>query len=214
MGSDRLIETDRRRLLRVTAGNLRQSHIYVRGNYDFFPADCIGPARRSKQESGKIEIELEGLDTSVTTDIARDAKTGKPRGFFRDRSWVRRFFEHHHVRPGADLSLERLSERSYRLSVQPVACKAKPVPTFAEFFSGIGLVRLALERANWRVVFANDIDPKKAEIYNDNWPDDRHLVVGDIHAVRAEDLPDCTMFTASFPCNDLSIAIAIAAALG
>ncbi len=76
----------------------------------------------------------------------------------------------------------------------------------AEFFAGIGLVRLALERQGWRVIFANDIDPKKAEMYRHNWPNGNHLEVGDIHALRADELPTCTLFTASFPCNDLSIA--------
>lgn len=81
----------------------------------------------------------------------------------------------------------------------------KPVFTAAEFFAGIGLVRLALEHQKWRVVFANDIDPQKAEMYRDNFGDD-HLVVGDIHKLSPDDVPDCTLFTASFPCNDLSIA--------
>ena len=76
----------------------------------------------------------------------------------------------------------------------------------AEFFAGIGLVRLALERQDWRVVFANDIDPKKAEMYRQNWPNDDHLAVCDIHALKADEVPSCTLFTASFPCNDLSIA--------
>lgn len=197
------VEADKKRLLRVTAGNIRHSHVYVNGHYDFFPSDCIGGARRSS-ESQTFEIILDGLNQIVRTDIGRDAKTGKPRGFFRSRGWVRQFFEHHEVKPGALLTLERLTERSYRLSVQrskqtvPLEC--------VEFFAGIGLVRLALEQQGWRVVFANDIDPKKAEMYRHNWPNDDHLVVGDIHALKADEVPSCTLFTASFPCNDLSIA--------
>jgi len=76
----------------------------------------------------------------------------------------------------------------------------------AEFFAGIGLVRLALERKGWNVVFSNDIDPDKAEMYRHNWPKDDHLVVGDIHELKADDVPPCDLFTASFPCNDLSVA--------
>lgn len=80
-----------------------------------------------------------------------------------------------------------------------------PAPRAAEFFAGIGLVRLALEQTGFQVVFANDIDPDKQSLYRQNFPvDDFHL--GDIHALRAADLPDCELFTASFPCNDLSIA--------
>jgi len=75
----------------------------------------------------------------------------------------------------------------------------------AEFFSGIGLVRLALERQGWRVVFANDIDPDKNEMYAANFGDD-HLCAGDIHKLDAADVPNCDLYTASFPCNDLSIA--------
>jgi DNA (cytosine-5)-methyltransferase 1 len=76
----------------------------------------------------------------------------------------------------------------------------------AEFFAGIGLVRLALERKGWRVVFSNDIDAEKAEIYHHNWPKDEQLCVEYIHLLRAEEIPTCELFTASFPCNDLSIA--------
>ena len=43
-------------------------------------------------------------------------------------------------------------------------------------------------------------------MYRQNWPRDDHLVVGDIHALDAAELPICELFTASFPCNDLSIA--------
>ena len=193
----------KKRLLRVTAGNLRHSHVYVNGHYDFFPPDCIGGARRSP-DSPSIDIHLDGLDETVRTDIGRDAKTGKPRGFFRVRGWVRQFFEHHAVKAGTLLALERLSERTYRLSVEPSEL-ALPLEC-VEFFAGIGLVRLALEHQGWRVVYANDIDPKKAEIYQHNWPNDDHLDVSDIHTLKADEMPNCTLFTASFPCNDLSIA--------
>ncbi|HVC31640.1 MAG TPA: DNA cytosine methyltransferase, partial [Steroidobacteraceae bacterium] len=78
--------------------------------------------------------------------------------------------------------------------------------SFAEFFAGIGLVRLAIESLGWRCVFANDIDPKKAEIYRQNFPTDE-LVVGDIFDLRAADIPrEAELWTASFPCVDLSLA--------
>lgn len=83
---------------------------------------------------------------------------------------------------------------------------ANNLPRAAEFFAGIGLVRLALEQCNWQVVFANDIDPKKEKMYRDNWPNDPHFRLGDIHDLKPDDIPDCELFTASFPCNDLSIA--------
>jgi hypothetical protein len=85
------------RLLVVTPGNIRQSHLYVRGLYDFFPRDCIGPSRKSKTRNAhEIEIHLDGLDKVVRTDIGVTPSTGKPR-FFRGRAWVRRFFQHHEL---------------------------------------------------------------------------------------------------------------------
>ena len=33
--------------------------------------------------------------------------------------------------------------------------------TIAEFFAGIGLMRIGLENAGWRIAFANDIDEDK-----------------------------------------------------
>jgi len=75
----------------------------------------------------------------------------------------------------------------------------------AEFFAGIGLVRLALEGQGWDVVFANDIDPNKLEMYKANF-DASHFKLGDIHDLKPSEIPDCDLFTASFPCNDLSIA--------
>lgn len=195
-----------RRLLKVTKGNLENNHLYVRRHYDFFPADVIGPSKQAKGERGSIQLLLDGLKEPVMTDIGRDAKTGKPRGFLRCRKEVRLFFKHHDIRPGTEVALDRLSERRYRISVANGTSQAKPQLRAAEFFAGIGLVRLGLERQGWQVVFANDIDDNKAEMYRHNWPDADHLVVGDIHNLDVGQIPTCDLFTASFPCNDLSIA--------
>jgi len=55
-------------LLHVTAGNLRQNHLYINGHYDFFPDDYIGPSRKSTNSTSReIEIVLEGLKETVKT---------------------------------------------------------------------------------------------------------------------------------------------------
>ena len=79
--------------------------------------------------------------------------------------------------------------------------------TFAEFFAGIGLMRLGLERGGWRVAFANDIDAQKEEMYRANFSDaDEHFLLGDIHQIPSREIPTVALATASFPCNDLSLA--------
>jgi DNA (cytosine-5)-methyltransferase 1 len=79
------------------------------------------------------------------------------------------------------------------------------IPRVAEFFSGIGLVRRALEGEGFRIVFANDIEPIKAALYQANF-DASDLVVGDVCSVRGGDVPTVEVATASFPCTDLSLA--------
>ena len=78
--------------------------------------------------------------------------------------------------------------------------------TFAEFFAGIGLMRIGLERAGWRITFANDIDEDKWRMYRDNFGDTGEFVVGDVHQIEVATVPSVAMATASFPCNDLSLA--------
>lgn len=79
--------------------------------------------------------------------------------------------------------------------------------TVAEFFAGIGLMRMGLEKAAWKVEFANDIDPLKLEMYRGQFGDETdHFVLGDIHQLSPKTIPPVTLATASFPCTDLSLA--------
>ena len=75
----------------------------------------------------------------------------------------------------------------------------------AEFFAGIGLMRMALETANFRVVFANDIDATKERLYSANFGDE-DFKLADVRTIRGPSVPDVQIATASFPCTDLSIA--------
>ena len=79
--------------------------------------------------------------------------------------------------------------------------------TVAEFFAGIGLMRMGLEQTGWRVLWANDMDPEKERMYRGNFRnDDAHFALDDVHLLIADDIPSVTLATASFPCNDLSLA--------
>jgi DNA (cytosine-5)-methyltransferase 1 len=78
--------------------------------------------------------------------------------------------------------------------------------TFAEFFAGIGLMRIGLEQAGWRITFANDIDEDKWQMYQDHFGDTGEFVLGDIHCLNVDTIPQVALATASFPCNDLSLA--------
>lgn len=79
----------------------------------------------------------------------------------------------------------------------------------AEFFAGIGMVRLGLERSGIDVVWSNDWEPAKAEMHATHFGDDDTVeyVVGDIGEVAATELPGALdLAWASFPCTNLSLA--------
>lgn len=81
-------------------------------------------------------------------------------------------------------------------------------PQALEFFAGIGLARIGLEAAGFKVAWANDYEPDKHAMYAAHFNDgpDHTYVVGDVGKVAAADLPSASLAWASSPCTDLSLA--------
>lgn len=83
-------------------------------------------------------------------------------------------------------------------------------PKVLEFFAGIGLARIGLEGAGFRVAWANDYEPDKWDLYRNHFRDDaagHRFVLGDVGQVSASDLPrDAALAWGSSPCTDLSLA--------
>lgn len=80
--------------------------------------------------------------------------------------------------------------------------------TFAEFFAGVGLVHEGLSLDDWSCVWANDICHDKKETYVENYGDE-HFWLGDVWDLleRSDTVPNnAFLYTASFPCTDLSVA--------
>lgn len=84
-----------------------------------------------------------------------------------------------------------------------------PNKNFAEFFAGIGLVHAALQTSGWKCIYANDIDPKKHEMYEHKFGKSDYYHVGDVwntEEVVSKIESPIQLATASFPCVDLSLA--------
>lgn len=85
-------------------------------------------------------------------------------------------------------------------------------PKVIEFFAGIGLARMGLEQAGFRVVWSNDYEADKKALYQGHFRDaeqgnEHSFVLGDIHKVDSSTLPtDASIAWASSPCTDLSLA--------
>lgn len=95
-----------------------------------------------------------------------------------------------------------------RVSAQRQPYSAKPKA--AEFFAGIGLVRMGLESKGFEVVWSNDIEADKESMYVGHFSDGTasHVFkLGDVAKVKGADIPSgLRLAWASFPCTDLSLA--------
>ncbi|GAA4006417.1 DNA cytosine methyltransferase [Deinococcus rubellus] len=79
---------------------------------------------------------------------------------------------------------------------------------FVELFAGIGLFRLGLEYVgpSWQCIMANDNSEMKTRAYRLNFVT-AHLIEDDVAHTSAADIPpDTELITASFPCQDVSLA--------
>lgn len=82
-------------------------------------------------------------------------------------------------------------------------------PKVLEFFAGIGLARMGLESAGFRIGWANDYEPDKKAMYDAQFAGvgDHDFALGDIGRVHVDALPrDASLAWASSPCTDLSLA--------
>ncbi len=81
--------------------------------------------------------------------------------------------------------------------------------TFLEFFAGMGLVREGLAAGGWQCVYANDNDARKMLLYEERFGAGEVFHNEDIRRTKviAGRIGDeAFLATASFPCNDLSLA--------
>lgn len=77
--------------------------------------------------------------------------------------------------------------------------------TVADFFAGIGLVTMGLQKAGWDTVYALDYDGLKELQYTANFGKG-HYHTKDVAKENGKNVPNVTLAHASFPCTDLSLA--------
>ncbi len=94
----------------VTAGNLRNGHVYLREFLWFFPKGAIRRDRGEADQAVVCELSLPGVGT-IETDIDAD------KAIFRWRGW-RKFFRLHHVSEGDLLVFSRNNGSKFSVGVE------------------------------------------------------------------------------------------------
>jgi DNA (cytosine-5)-methyltransferase 1 len=152
-----------------------------------------------------LEQQLKKINNSaywnrkIGNNVARDINVTSQ---LLDLGWnVVRFWESE-IRQDVESCVQTVLEQNV---TSVAAFSALPRKTAAEFFAGIGLVRLAFKHAGWKTVFANDNDPQKIELYSSNFGMDG-FDSRSVNELKGDDIPSCAIASASFPCNDLSLA--------
>lgn len=77
-----------------------------------------------------------------------------------------------------------------------------PKLTAADFFAGIGGLRIGFEQAGFKIVYANDNDRKACSTYEQNFGP---IDCRDIKNVDIEKLPEFNVFLGGFPCQPYSM---------
>ena len=83
------------------------------------------------------------------------------------------------------------------------ATSSRP-PTVASFFAGIGGFDLGFEQAGFETIWQCEISPFCLEILDQHWPAVPKAT--DIRKVQPDEIPDATVWTGGFPCQDVSLA--------
>ena len=77
---------------------------------------------------------------------------------------------------------------------------------FIDLFAGIGGIRLGFEPFGGECVFTSEWDLNSQKTYRANFPDDKHVISGDITKIDEKDIPVHNLLLAGFPCQPFSIA--------
>jgi hypothetical protein len=205
--------SDKKRLISITDGNIRNYHIYISGHHDFFPHECYGASSRNKGIGHVLTLIVDGISEPVETDIARNGNTESPRNFFRKREWVRKFFQKFEIRQGDVVAIERISKFKYRVypfETQDIRAGSvipdhwpqleQSQPTAIDLFAGCGGFSVGLHKAGFQNLLAVEWDASCCETFKKNIsPRILNCAIQEV-----ETFPPCDLLVGGPPCQGFS----------
>lgn len=101
------------RIIKLASEDIKNSKLNIRPcGLDFFPEGILGGSTKTNLGT-QITIKAKGLPHPIKTDIPTDRTTGRPRWFFRERSWVKKFVKVHGLNTGDTIVITRIAPRKY-----------------------------------------------------------------------------------------------------
>ncbi|GGE33722.1 hypothetical protein GCM10007276_08830 [Agaricicola taiwanensis] len=97
--------------VKLTAGNIRNSHIYLRDLFDRFPEEAVGGSNRHEKAAREVIVDWGGA-SPAQTDLDGSKK------LFRSRGWIRTFFEANDASAGDRVQVQETGPYSYRVRVK------------------------------------------------------------------------------------------------
>jgi len=118
-------------VLELSSGAIRNNKLNIRScGLDFFPDGILGGS--TKDNLGQqITIQADGLSAPIKTDIPTDKRSGRPRWFFRERTWLSDFIQSNSLIAGDKVVIRRISNKKYELI--PHLRKLKFIDLFAGY---------------------------------------------------------------------------------
>jgi DNA (cytosine-5)-methyltransferase 1 len=187
--------------------------LYISGHHDFFPIECYGASKKENGPGTEMTLLIEGLPEPVKTDISREADNRRPRNFFRDRKWVKKFITRHDLQEGDVVAIERIDSLTYR--VYPFESKNvregasvpdhwPPVeggkPTAIDLFAGCGGFSIGLKKAGFENLLSVEWDASCCETFRKNIsPRILQCAIQEV-----DTFPSCDLLVGGPPCQGFS----------
>lgn len=97
--------------IQLTPAAHKHGNLYLsRCGKDFFPEDSFGESSAKKGHGTPVTLKVYGLESTISTDIAKDKK------IFRQRGWVKKFVKVNNLNMNDTIIINRIALRKYLIT--------------------------------------------------------------------------------------------------